>query len=100
MWWCMHGHTDLSNGCMNSLAIAPKPFPTATVTYHRDFNAPLVDVLRRFIEEGRPLEAAFSRARSFSQKLKRKGRFVPRGMVATDYEAQMGSKDREPQPSQ
>lgn len=56
---------------------------------YRDFNIPLVEVLRRFIEEDRPLEAAFSRARSFSQKLKRKGKFVPRGMVASEYEASM-----------
>ena len=43
----------------------------------------------RFVEEDRPLEAAFSRARSFSQKLKRKGKFVPRGMIASEYEAGM-----------
>jgi len=51
----------------------------------REANVPLVTVLRQFIEEGRPLEAAFSRARSFSMKMKRKGRFVPRGMVASEY---------------
>jgi len=60
-----------------------------SLTACRDFNIPLVEVLRRFIEEDRPLEAAFSRARSFSQKLKRKGKFVPRGMVASEYEASM-----------
>jgi hypothetical protein len=39
-----------------------------------------VQVLRSYIEAGKPLEAAFSRARSFSKKLKRSGGvFVPRG---------------------
>jgi hypothetical protein len=47
----------------------------------REQNRPLVEVIRRYIEEGVPLEAAFSRARSFSRKLKRMGGvFVPRGM--------------------
>jgi hypothetical protein len=45
----------------------------------------LVEVLRDFVEQGRPLEAAFSRARSFSKKLQRKGGFVPRGMSAQQY---------------
>lgn len=40
----------------------------------------LVDVLRQYIADGVPLEAAFSRARSFSKKMKRAGgKFVPRG---------------------
>jgi superfamily II DNA/RNA helicase len=47
----------------------------------------LMQVLKQYIEEGRPLEAAFSRARSFSRKLKRKGEFVARGYRSkTEYE--------------
>lgn len=49
----------------------------------------LPQVLRQYMEEGRPLEAAFSRARSFSRKLKRAGgEFVPRGMTKTQYQDQ------------
>lgn len=45
-------------------------------------NRPLVEVIRDYIVEGIPLEAAFSRARSFSKKLKRTGGvFVPRGVT-------------------
>ncbi|GAX75453.1 hypothetical protein CEUSTIGMA_g2896.t1 [Chlamydomonas eustigma] len=47
----------------------------------------LVHVLKQYVEEGRPLEAAFSRARSFSRKLKRKGEFIPRGYNSkTEYD--------------
>ncbi len=38
-------------------------------------------MLRGYIAQGVPLEAAFSRARSFSKKLKKRGGvFVPRGL--------------------
>ncbi len=51
----------------------------------------LVSVLRQYVEEGRPLEAAFSRARSFSKKLKgRGGTFVPRGMTAKEFQESDG----------
>ncbi|GIL99170.1 hypothetical protein Vretimale_4395 [Volvox reticuliferus] len=51
---------------------------------YRERNRPLVEVIRKYISEGVPLEAAFSRARSFSRKLKRTGGvFVPRGMPAS-----------------
>ena len=43
---------------------------------YRDFNVDLVQVLQQYVEEGRPLEAAFSRARSFLRKLKRRGEFT------------------------
>lgn len=50
---------------------------------YRAHNGPLVEVLRGYIAQGVPLEAAFSRARSFSKKLKRRGGvFVPRGLAA------------------
>jgi hypothetical protein len=41
--------------------------------------AVLADALRSHVEEGRPVEACFSRNRSFSRKVKRYGGFVPRG---------------------
>ncbi|KXZ56712.1 hypothetical protein GPECTOR_1g641 [Gonium pectorale] len=48
---------------------------------YRNQNQALVEVLRGYIADGVPLEAAFSRARSFSKKLKRAGGvFVPRGV--------------------
>lgn len=51
---------------------------------YREHNRALVDVVRKYIVEGVPLEAAFSRARSFRRKLKRMGGiFVPRGMRAS-----------------
>jgi superfamily II DNA/RNA helicase len=48
----------------------------------RPENAALADVLRRYIEEGRPVEDVFSRNRSFSRKMKRyDGEFIPRGQT-------------------
>ena len=44
--------------------------------------APLVDVIREAVEEGRPVEGAFSRKRSFNKKFKRYGKFVARGDTA------------------
>ena len=58
---------------------------------YRDHNADLVEVLRQYIEEGRPLEAAFSRARSFSRKIKRSGEFVPRGLSKEEYKEKVSS---------
>ncbi len=63
--------------------------PQVTSLY-RDHNLALVDVLRSYVEEGRPLEAAFSRARSFSRKFKRTGRFVPRGLTRQEYDEVQG----------
>ncbi|KAG2443015.1 hypothetical protein HYH02_009431 [Chlamydomonas schloesseri] len=54
----------------------------------RDHNRALVEVLQTYIADGVALEAAFSRARSFSKKLKKTGGvFVPRGMAAGGEEA-------------
>ncbi|KAG1671885.1 hypothetical protein FOA52_003452 [Chlamydomonas sp. UWO 241] len=53
----------------------------------------LVTVLRLYVAEGRPLEAAFSRARSFSRKLKRSGEFVPRGYTKGQMRGEGGSPD-------
>jgi superfamily II DNA/RNA helicase len=39
----------------------------------------LAAALRAYVEEGRPLEGAFSRNRSFSKKVRKYGTFVPRG---------------------
>ncbi|GIL43298.1 hypothetical protein Vafri_1083, partial [Volvox africanus] len=59
---------------------------------YRDRNRPLVEVIRKYISEGVPLEAAFSRARSFSRKLKRMGGvFVPRGMPVSAVRGDMQS---------
>lgn len=56
---------------------------------YREHNLALVQVLQSYISEGRPLEAAFSRARSFSKKMKRSGgQFVPRGMTAGQLQEQ------------
>ena len=57
---------------------------------YREFNAELVQVLQQYVEEGRPLEAAFSRARSFSRKIKRRGEFIPRGYTKGQYDKEMG----------
>lgn len=39
----------------------------------------LAETLQQYIEQGRPVEDCFSRNRSFSKKLKKFGKFVPRG---------------------
>lgn len=58
----------------------------------REANKALVEVLQSYIAEGRPLEAAFSRARSFSKKLKRHGgQFVPRGYGSQSADAAMAA---------
>jgi superfamily II DNA/RNA helicase len=44
--------------------------------------AVLANALRSAIEAGEPVEGAFSRKRSFAKKLKRYGRYVPRGRTA------------------
>lgn len=41
--------------------------------------AALAEALRAAVEAGEPVEGAFSRKRSFAKKLKRYGRYVPRG---------------------
>ena len=42
-------------------------------------DAVLAEALRKYVEEGKPVEDCFSRNRSFSRKVKRYGKFVPRG---------------------
>ena len=59
---------------------------------YRDFNVDLVQVLLQYVEEGRPLEAAFSRARSFSRKIKRRGEFIPRGYTKGQYDKEMSKE--------
>ncbi|KAK9846625.1 hypothetical protein WJX81_007883 [Elliptochloris bilobata] len=44
--------------------------------------AVLAQALRAAVEAGEPVEGAFSRKRSFAKKLKRYGRYVPRGRTA------------------
>lgn len=39
----------------------------------------LAEALRNYVEAGEPVEDCFSRNRSFSRKVKRYGKFVPRG---------------------
>jgi len=39
----------------------------------------LAEALRKYVEAGEPVEDCFSRNRSFSRKVKRYGKFVPRG---------------------
>eukprot|EP00798_Chlamydomonas_sp_ICE-L_P007804 gene7804-1001_t len=59
-------------------------------SHYRDHNVPLVEVLQKFVEEGRPLETAFSRARSFSKKFKKSGGvFAPRGVARPAYDQAM-----------
>eukprot|EP00879_Flechtneria_rotunda_P026452 GHRR01028203.1.p1 GENE.GHRR01028203.1~~GHRR01028203.1.p1 ORF type:complete len:523 (+),score=159.45 GHRR01028203.1:586-2154(+) len=42
-------------------------------------DAVLAEALQQYIQEGRPIQDCFSRNRSFSRKVKRYGKFVPRG---------------------
>jgi superfamily II DNA/RNA helicase len=42
-------------------------------------DAVLADAVRAYVEAGQPVEDCFSRNRSFSRKVKRYGKFVPRG---------------------
>jgi superfamily II DNA/RNA helicase len=44
-----------------------------------DSDSVLVGALRQYINDGKPIEDCFSRNRSFSKKVKRYGKFVPRG---------------------
>jgi superfamily II DNA/RNA helicase len=44
-------------------------------------DAALADAIRGALEEGRPVDGSFSRNRSFRNKLKKYGEFVPRGEV-------------------
>lgn len=46
---------------------------------YREDSATLAMVLKEYIEAGKPVEGCFSRNRSFSKKMRRYGRFVPRG---------------------
>ncbi|CAD7705289.1 unnamed protein product [Ostreobium quekettii] len=57
----------------------------ATSLYTEE-NAALVDVIKGAIARGQPIDGAFSRRRSFRRKLKRYGRYVPRGELAADHE--------------
>lgn len=57
--------------CSDSLCphlFCPLPIPT-----------PLLPTPQEYVEAGRPVEDCFSRNRSFNRKIKRYGRFVPRG---------------------
>jgi superfamily II DNA/RNA helicase len=42
-------------------------------------DAVLAEALKQYVQEGKPIEECFSRNRSFSRKVKRYGKFVPRG---------------------
>lgn len=42
-------------------------------------DAVLADAIKQYIKDGKPIEECFSRNRSFSRKVKRYGKFVPRG---------------------
>ena len=53
---------------------------------YRKQSGALAEVLKQYVDEGRPLEAAFSRARSFSRKIKRRGEFIPRGYTKSQLE--------------
>ena len=44
--------------------------------------ADLARAIREAVESGAAVEGAFSRNRSFSHKMKKHGRFVPRGQAA------------------
>jgi superfamily II DNA/RNA helicase len=50
-----------------------------TSLYGRDA-AGLAEAVKQYVEEGRPVADCFSRNRSFSKKMKRYGKFVPRGV--------------------
>lgn len=52
-----------------------------TSLYNED-NAMLVGAIKDAIEEGVPVEGAFSRNRSFKKKVRKYGKYVPRGRVA------------------
>jgi superfamily II DNA/RNA helicase len=42
-------------------------------------DAVLAEALKQYVQQGKPIEECFSRNRSFSRKVKRYGKFVPRG---------------------
>ncbi|KAF6254436.1 P-loop containing nucleoside triphosphate hydrolase protein [Scenedesmus sp. NREL 46B-D3] len=42
-------------------------------------DAVLAEALKQYVQDGKPIEECFSRNRSFSRKVKRYGKFVPRG---------------------
>ena len=52
----------------------------------------LADAIRDCMEEGIPIEGAFSRNRSFRKKMQRYGEFVPRGTVPTKSEPSSGDE--------
>jgi superfamily II DNA/RNA helicase len=43
--------------------------------------AVLAEAIRNAVQAGQPVEGAFSRNRSFSKKVKKYGKYVPRGKV-------------------
>jgi hypothetical protein len=49
--------------------------------------AALAEAIRSAVDRGERLEGCFSRNRSFSQKMKRYGRFVPRGQTLEEADA-------------
>ena len=44
--------------------------------------AALAEAIRAAVEEGTSVEGAFSRNRSFAGKMRKHGRFIPRGQAA------------------
>lgn len=57
--------------------------PGRITSFYAPNDAVLAEALRGYVEAGEPLEACFSRNRSFSRKVKRYGGFVPRGEEGT-----------------
>ena len=52
---------------------------------HLPKQAVLVDAIKAAIDAGEPIEGAFSRNRSFSKKVKKYGKYIPRGKTPMPY---------------
>jgi superfamily II DNA/RNA helicase len=57
---------------------------------YRPAHQVLAETLQQYIEQGRPVEDCFSRNRSFSKKVKKFGKFVPRGQGGVPTEESGG----------
>ena len=56
--------------------------PGLVTSLFTEQQAPLAEAIRSEVEAGRPIEGTFSRNRSFANKFKRYGEYVPRGSTA------------------
>lgn len=66
---------------MDRQSRSPPPFRSVT-SFFTEKDAALAGTIRAAVEEGKPVEACFSRNRSFRKKVRRKGEQAVREQIA------------------